>query len=159
MTQQEAKNLLAVLWAHWAPRVMLVAVTLAGCQRPRDMEVQEQSDAEVLQETAAALNEFCHPDGPVGIQVVPDGGTLDWWGMTQAAGSGWLIQLSSDLHGHDLRTTLEHEWAHTLAWNLIAHDSPASVHGAQWGIEFSRAYRAVQYRIQTPDIRLSPENR
>ena len=50
--------------------------------------------------------------------------------------------------------TLIHEWAHARCWNHL-HDTldidatDAEWHGEEWGIEFSRCYRAVISQGQT----------
>jgi len=153
-------------WARWAPRAMLVLSLVAGCARPdpvrQDLQFFKggQSPAtmtpdEILNLELARLHAHVQPDGPVGVQWA-DGLIESQHALavtSHTGGGGYLIRLDRSLTGFTLADTVVHEWAHALAAESDPEgpDGSCGGHGAQWGIEFSRAYRAVWFDVDTPD--------
>jgi hypothetical protein len=106
------------------------------------------TDEELLATVLDRLNRHCHPTVALGDKQVPlpmgvvvadtEGEMPGRMAFTRRSGPGFLIVLDDDLHGMTLVETLEHEWAHTLAWD----DSGKDAHGDAWGVAWARAYRA-----------------
>jgi len=57
---------------------------------------------------------------------------------TNRDGKHFLISICSGISEESAKETLLHEYAHVLAWELSEDD-----HGAEWGYQYSRIYRAV----------------
>jgi len=165
MNTQSTLDRLTLAWARWAPRALLVLTIAVGCARPdaarQDLRFFKGGQSpltmtpeEILNLELARLHEHVQPDGPVGVQWVD--GLIESehaLAVTRHMGPGFLIQLDRSLTGFVLADTLVHEWAHALAPSADHEQYVANCggHGAQWGIEFSRAYRAVWMNVDTPD--------
>lgn len=60
----------------------------------------------------------------------------------------FLIRIMPCLNESEMVGTLIHEWAHARCWNHL-HDklgldsTDEEWHGEEWGVEFSRVYRAA----------------
>lgn len=168
-------NRMALAWAKWMPRAVLAATILVGCsvkmsmtsaptdnrvfaagQSPRNMTQEAILDLEV-----ARLHAHVQPNGPVGVQwvegLIERENVLAW---TKHAGKGYLIQLDKSLTGFVLADTIVHEWAHAVAASnelgYVDDGADCGGHGPQWGVEFSRCYRAVWYNADTPDYQVVP---
>lgn len=130
-------------------------ITVEGSCRP----LNDLTDAEILSIVLSRLSQHCQPDGPVGVVMDPGLDERGLRGMTERCGPGYLIHLSTSEHGEGLFDVLVHEWAHALAFpDEVAGEDPLDCggHGAQWGIELSRTFRAGMYNIGTPDARAVP---
>lgn len=57
---------------------------------------------------------------------------------TKRDGEHFLISICAGVSEEAAKETLLHEYAHVLAWELSEDD-----HGAEWGYQYSRIYRAV----------------
>lgn len=160
------KNSLARLTLAYiaSARLAIVALGLVvGCA-PKDKTgglgfagdpLASADDALLLQWAEERLHRHCQPDGPLGVvresmDAMRAHLGLAVYAYTERMGPGWVIHLPTDLHGGFLLYLLEHEWAHTLAW-----DEQVS-HGPEWGSEFSVTYRAVLYDQDTPIDRGQP---
>lgn len=164
------KNSLVFLYARWALLVSVVLVMAVGCARhSTDLRMFQGSQGpltmtpdEILNLEVGRLHEHVQPEGPVGVQWVD--GLIESEharALTSQAGNGWLIQLDRRLTGFALADTIVHEWAHMLAPSANHEDHLATCggHGPQWGVEFSRAYRAVWFDVDTPDYLAVPQEK
>ena len=87
--------------------------------------------AVLVQELPAAL--------PIKLRIAP---LKDCFGccdmrQTKRDGSHFLITLAKGMEPVQAADTLLHEYAHCLAWFSSGED-----HGPEWGVAFSRCYKA-----------------
>jgi hypothetical protein len=140
-----AMDLVAPNGTNWAPQ--------ARQDRP------SSTDVLYLDFALGRLHRHAQPNGPVGVVwgspeelAEAAGGAV--WAYTERCGAGWLIHMSTDLHGEMVLNVIEHEWAHTLSWGEF--QNAVQQHGPQWGIELSRAFVAVVYNSDLPDSQAVP---
>ena len=113
----------------------------------------DYTDEQILAFGLQRLNAHCQPDGPVGVvrEALHDEGV---WAKTEKCGPGYLIHLGTEAHGEFLLAVLAHEWAHCLAFpDMGCGQDPSDCdgHGWRWGVQLSRAYRAVWYNADAPN--------
>jgi hypothetical protein len=97
---------------------------------------------------------------PTPLPVIVRTSRLPEWcyGECMNAGGHFLIRIARECTEDEAITTLLHEWAHGLAWNLamdrLGKFPPEShaeferlTHGPDWGVAFSRVYSTYASEI------------
>lgn len=181
---KQVVDALTVAWAKWAPRAVMVLAAVVGCVHPDrhgsgpggaplpnerraheaqgHVDFQKMSDEDIVGFCVARLGRHVQPDGPVGlVREAPEvmaavAGPV--YGYTQRLGPGYLIHVSTEIHGAWLAEVICHEWAHALVFpdsaEYVTDIGDCGGHGPQWGVENSRSFRAVWYDVDSPDYRV-----
>ena len=93
---------------------------------------------EYFQEVIRFLKKECPADRPIRVRRTSTPAST--YGDCSQVDAYYLIRISDQVtHEMAVIAILIHEWAHALSWEASVHEA----HGNQWGIAYSKVYRAL----------------